>query len=179
MTALLVLLCQGDATGGVRHDVKGEFLLVWTQFDEEVRVEDGPGVGLNGRVDFNYGNPVSLVLRFGVMGWETENDKSETGNDSDVHVRHYRAGAGIDIRLKERIHLGASLNTGFIRFQGGNERESTPSLELQVTLGVDVVDGVTGCVLAMETVVFGNSFNRGSGHTFDNFTLGGGLEIRF
>ena len=155
----------------------GDVHVVRTHFDDDMRVEGGWGMGADVRLAFDYGKAAGFSFQAGVTGWETETESDRT-KAADVHVRRYRAGIGLNLKSKV-VRFDTWVNIGFYRFRGGNDRDTSPFLNLEVAFGIHGGGRATVGVLADMTLSSTNFHERSTSHFVDNPGLGAFVDVRF
>ena len=149
--------------------------VLWTAFDNDLRIEDDLGFGLEiGHFGWNHGGPITF--RAGVYAWETENEDDEV-KKADVRVREYLIGMGGAIE-QGLIDLSFRLDTGAFTYSGGGTRDA--GFMTQFGLGIGLIpDKHVKCEL-LPLVAFSHSdFNRGSQHAAIHLSASFGLSLRF
>jgi len=147
----------------------------WTGFDNDLRIEDGPGFGLEaGIFSWNHGGPVTL--RVGAFAWETETEEDEI-QPADVRVRQYLLGVGAAFQ-EELLELGFRFDLGAFTWSSRHDRDAAGFFRFGLDFGVCAGrHAKAGLLLA---AAFTHSdFNRGSEHVVVLPTAALGLTIRF
>lgn len=156
---------------GWQIDLRG----VWTAFDNDLRIEDDLGVGLEiGVFSVNHGGPI--VFRLGAYAWDTENEDDEA-KEADVRVRQFLVGLGAGFE-EEFIDLSFRLDLGAFTYSGGGGRDAGFMTQLGLGFGVIPHKHVKLEILPVLALTHAE-FNRGDAHALVHFSASLGLSIRF
>lgn len=149
--------------------------VLWTAFDNDLRIEDDLGVGLEvGLFSWNHGGPITF--RAGVYAWETENEDDEA-KEADVRVRQYLIGMGGAME-QGLLDLSFRLDTGAFTYSGGGTRDT--GFMTQFGLGFGLIPNKHLKCEILPLLSFSHSdFNRGSQHAAIHVSASFGISLRF
>ncbi len=150
--------------------------MVWTSFDEKLRIGDAPGFGLDATLTLDYGSKAFLGFRAGYLGWNTETDDDVPGKDS-VQVRQYRFGVFGEFSVRF-LEIGIGANVGAYRFRREKDNDTAAYFEFEGRFGVRPHPQFWAGVVGMQTMT-GTDFNRSSHHFVINYSIGPAVEFRF
>lgn len=149
--------------------------VLWTAFDNDLRIEDDLGVGLDvGPFSWNHGGPI--FFRAGVYAWETENEDDEA-KKADVRVRQFLIGLGGAME-QGLLDLSFRLDTGAFTYSGGGTRDAAFMTQLGVGIGL-IPHKHLKCEFVPLLSFSHSDFNRGSEHAAIHFSASFGISLRF
>jgi hypothetical protein len=153
-----------------------EAVGLWTRFDDDLRIRDAWGSGVDAVATLDFGTRTMVAFRVGYFGWDTRTDDDVRGNDR-VRIRQYRFGASGHFALRF-LELSIGANVGAFRFRREKDNDTAMYVEFQGRLGVrphpQFFAGVTGIQTFSIT-----DFNRSGHHFIVDYSIGPVVELRF
>lgn len=153
-----------------------ETRALWTGFDNDLRIEDAAGQGLQfGMFSQSHGSAV-FGLHLAACAWETVTEDDEV-KPADVRVRQYLFGMGYG-GWEGDFEFSLRLDFGGITYSGGGERDAAGLGQIGLEAKFLLLRNVNVGVLAQVAFTHAD-FNRGSEHAVVNPSIGLTLGVRF